>query len=56
MPAPNGALGAAGEQVMARVNRLIKPGVALPRRFRYSLVTFSVLLSASAPLLWIYPG
>ncbi|MEV7966581.1 M56 family metallopeptidase [Sphaerisporangium sp. NPDC088356] len=56
VPAPNGALGAAGEQVMARVNRLIKPGVALPRRFRYSLVTFSVLLSASAPLLWIYPG
>ncbi|WTY88177.1 M56 family metallopeptidase [Sphaerisporangium sp. NBC_01403] len=56
VPAPNGALGAAGEQVMARVNRLIKPGVALPRRFRYSLVTFSVLLSVSAPLLWIYPG
>ncbi|GAA3842932.1 M56 family metallopeptidase [Sphaerisporangium flaviroseum] len=56
VPAPSGALGAAGEQVMARVNRLIKPGAALPRRFRYSLVTFSVLLSASAPLLWIYPG
>ncbi|MEU8265549.1 M56 family metallopeptidase [Sphaerisporangium sp. NPDC049002] len=56
VPAPNGAMGAAGEQVMARVNRLIKPGVALPRRFRYSLVTFSVLLSVSAPLLWIYPG
>ncbi|WP_184608354.1 M56 family metallopeptidase [Sphaerisporangium krabiense] len=56
VPAPNGALGAAGEQVMARVNRLIKPGAELPRRFRYSLVTFSVLLSASAPLLWIYPG
>ncbi|RCG31761.1 M56 family peptidase [Sphaerisporangium album] len=56
VPAPNGALGAGGEQVMARVNRLIKPGATLPRRFRYSLVTFSVLLSASAPLLWIYPG
>jgi Zn-dependent protease with chaperone function len=56
VPAPNGAMGAGGEQVMARVNRLIKPGAALPRRFRYSLVTFSVLLSVSAPLLWIYPG
>lgn len=56
VPAPNGALGAGGEQVMARVNRLIKPGVVLPRRFRYSLVTFSMLLSVSAPLLWIYPG
>ncbi|MDH2426976.1 M56 family metallopeptidase [Sphaerisporangium sp. TRM90804] len=56
VPAPNGAMGAAGEQVMARVNRLIKPGAALPRRFSYSLVTFSVLLAVSAPLLWIYPG
>ncbi|MCW2882223.1 MAG: hypothetical protein JWQ95_6323 [Sphaerisporangium sp.] len=56
VPAPNGAIGAAGEHVMARVNRLIKPGAVLPRRFRYSLITFSVLLSASAPLLWIYPG
>ncbi|MEV6982516.1 M56 family metallopeptidase [Sphaerisporangium sp. NPDC051017] len=56
VPAPDGALGVGGEQVMARVNRLIKPGAELPRRFRYSLVTFSVLLSVSAPLLWIYPG
>ncbi|WP_248962534.1 M56 family metallopeptidase [Sphaerisporangium perillae] len=53
---PNGALGATSEHVMARVNRLVKPGATLPRRFRYGLVTFSVLLSASAPLLWIYPG
>ena len=56
VPAPNGAMGAGGEQVMARVNRLIKPGAALPRPFRYCLITFSVLLSVSAPLLWIYPG
>jgi Zn-dependent protease with chaperone function len=56
MPAPSGALGAAGEQVMARVNRLLKPGAALPRRFRYGLVTFSMLLAVSAPFLWVYPG
>ncbi|MEO3808110.1 M56 family metallopeptidase [Sphaerisporangium sp. B11E5] len=56
VPTPSGALGAGGEQVMARVNRLVKPGAALPRRFRYGLVTFSMLLSVSAPFLWLYPG
>ncbi|MFC4590650.1 M56 family metallopeptidase [Sphaerisporangium corydalis] len=56
VPAPHGALGMAGEHVMARVNRLIKPGAVLPRRCRYGLVTFSALLFVSAPLLWIYPG
>ncbi|MET8141604.1 M56 family metallopeptidase [Sphaerisporangium sp. NPDC005288] len=56
VPAPDGALGAGSDHVMARVNRLVKPGATLPRRVRYSLVTFSVLLSASAPLLWMYPG
>ncbi|GII79706.1 integral membrane protein [Sphaerisporangium rufum] len=56
LPAPSGALGAAGAQVMARVDRLVRPGPALPRRCRYGLVTFSMLLSVSGPLLWIYPG
>ncbi|GGK94992.1 integral membrane protein [Sphaerisporangium melleum] len=55
VPAPDGTLGAGSDHVMARVNRLVKPGPALPRRARYALVTFSVLLSVSAPLLWLYP-
>ncbi|WP_214413808.1 M56 family metallopeptidase [Sphaerisporangium fuscum] len=56
VPAPDGALGASGEHVMARVNRLVKPGPTFPRHARVSVITFSILLSASAPLLWIYPA
>jgi Zn-dependent protease with chaperone function len=55
VPTPNGALGAAGQHVMARVDRLIKPGAELPRRFRYGMVALAVALTVSAPLLWVIP-
>ncbi|MFJ2030574.1 M56 family metallopeptidase [Streptosporangium sp. NPDC087985] len=57
VPTPNGALGAAGSSsaVMARVERLITPGPDLSRRIRYGIVAFSVVLTASAPLLWLIP-
>ncbi|WP_326819749.1 M56 family metallopeptidase [Streptosporangium sp. NBC_01639] len=57
VPTPNGALGAAGSSsaVMARVERLITPGPYLPLGVRYSIVAFSVTLTASAPLLWLIP-
>ncbi|GII93362.1 M56 family metallopeptidase [Sinosporangium siamense] len=55
VPTPSGALGA-NSGVMARVERLITPQSALPRRFRISVVGFAVMLSASAPLLWLLPS
>jgi Zn-dependent protease with chaperone function len=56
VPAPHGALGATGSSaVMARVERLITPGPALPRGVRYSIVVFSITLTSSAPLLWLIP-
>ncbi|MGC5016274.1 M56 family metallopeptidase [Streptosporangium sp. DT93] len=57
VPAPHGALGAttSSAAVMARVERLVDPGPALPRRVRYAIVTFSVVLTCSAPLLWLIP-
>ncbi|WP_089211719.1 M56 family metallopeptidase [Streptosporangium subroseum] len=56
VPAPHGALGATGSSaVMARVERLITPGPALPVGVRYSIVVFSITLTSSAPLLWLIP-
>ncbi|GAA2906023.1 M56 family metallopeptidase [Streptosporangium fragile] len=57
VPAPHGALGAATSSaaVMARVERLVTPGPCLPRAIRYAIVAFSVVLTSSAPLLWLVP-
>ncbi|WP_068921059.1 M56 family metallopeptidase [Planobispora rosea] len=57
VPTPHGALGALSpaSAVMARVERLVTPRPRLPRRVRYSIVAFSVALTASAPLLWLMP-
>jgi Zn-dependent protease with chaperone function len=52
MPAPSGALGAYSDNVMARVNRLMRPAT-LPRHARLVIVTGSALLAMSAPLLWV---
>ncbi|MEV8639216.1 M56 family metallopeptidase [Streptosporangium sp. NPDC051023] len=56
-PTPQGAMGVSDScsAVMARVERLVSPGPDLPRRIRYSIVAFSVTLTASAPLLWLLP-
>ncbi|GAA4180143.1 M56 family metallopeptidase [Streptosporangium oxazolinicum] len=57
VPAPHGALGAANSAaaVMARVERLVNPGPVLPLGIRYAIVAFSVVLTSSAPLLWLAP-
>lgn len=52
---PVGALGATGEQVLARVNRLVKPVAELPRGVRYGVLALSAVLAASAPFLWLMP-
>lgn len=54
-PAPAGALGAGGEQVLARVNRLVKPVAELPRGVRYGVLALSAGLVASVPVLWLMP-
>ncbi|GAA4094673.1 M56 family metallopeptidase [Nonomuraea soli] len=54
MPAPHGMLGAQSH-VMARVDRLIKPGPGLSRGMRYGILTFCVILTTSAPFLWVIP-
>ncbi|MEZ0073009.1 M56 family metallopeptidase [Planotetraspora sp. GP83] len=57
IPTPQGALGAsAGANVMARVNRLVQPGIGLPAYHRFLILAGSVVLAASAPLLWLIPG
>ncbi|GII57544.1 integral membrane protein [Planotetraspora thailandica] len=57
VPAPQGALGVSpGANVMARVNRLVQPAVELPAHHKLLIVTGSVVLTASAPLLWLIPG
>ncbi|MFI6320930.1 M56 family metallopeptidase [Nonomuraea sp. NPDC050556] len=55
MPTPHGMLGL-HSQVMARVDRLIKPAPELSRSFRYSLLVLAVTLTTSAPLLWVIPA
>lgn len=56
-PTPHGTLGVSDScaAVLARVERLVTPGPELPRRIRYSIVAFSMTLTASAPLLWLMP-
>jgi Zn-dependent protease with chaperone function len=56
VPTPQGALGATQQHVMARVDRLIRPGAELPRRFRYGMLALAALLTVSAPLLWLLPS
>lgn len=57
VPTPQGAMGASsGQNVMARVDRLVRPDLGLPARWRYTIVTGSVVLASSAPLLWLIPG
>ncbi|MGI5268852.1 M56 family metallopeptidase [Nonomuraea sp. CA-218870] len=53
MPAPSGMLGLHASNVMARVDRLIKPAPELPRRARAGIVALSVSLVTSTPFLWI---
>jgi Zn-dependent protease with chaperone function len=55
VPTPHGAMGASGH-VMARVDRLIRPGAELPRRFRYGMLILALTLSVSAPFLWVVPS
>ncbi|MEU4542306.1 M56 family metallopeptidase [Nonomuraea dietziae] len=55
VPTPSGMLGVAQSQVMARVDRLIKPGPELSRSTRYGLIALSVTLTTSAPFLWALP-
>ncbi|WP_433499521.1 M56 family metallopeptidase [Sphaerimonospora sp. CA-214678] len=69
LPAPEGALGAlgapgglglpgasAGANVMARVNRLVRPETTIPAPRRFFILVGSAVLTASAPLLWLIPG
>ncbi|MDA0634064.1 M56 family metallopeptidase [Nonomuraea sp. MCN248] len=53
MPAPSGMLGLHASNVMARVDRLIKPAPELPRRTRAGIIALSVSLVTSTPFLWI---
>lgn len=55
MPTPQGMLGVHAQHVMARVDRLVKPGPDLATASRYALVTLVVALVVSAPLLWVVP-
>ncbi|SEH00394.1 Peptidase family M48 [Nonomuraea solani] len=54
MPTPQGMLGVHAQNIMARVNRLIKPDPELATRERYGLIALSVTLLTSAPLLWVF--
>ncbi|RJL30835.1 M56 family metallopeptidase [Bailinhaonella thermotolerans] len=58
-PAPHGALGTVGSaqgEMLARVDRLLTPGPALPLRLRLGLFTVSTLLLLAPPLLWFLPA
>lgn len=55
MPTPHGMLGL-HSHVMARVDRLIKPGPELSRKVRYSWLMLAVTLTTSAPFLWVIPA
>jgi Zn-dependent protease with chaperone function len=52
MPTPQGMLGVHAQHVMARVDRLIKPGPTLPAPVRYGALALSVMLVTSALFLW----
>ncbi|WP_188195409.1 M48 family metalloprotease [Nonomuraea sp. SYSU D8015] len=52
MPTPHGMLGVHAHNVMARVDRLIKPAPELGVPMRYGLMALSVMLVTAAPFLW----
>ncbi|WP_219465545.1 M56 family metallopeptidase [Nonomuraea rhizosphaerae] len=52
MPTPQGMLGVHAQHVMARVDRLVKPGPELHAAVRYGALALSVTLVTSALLLW----
>ncbi|MED7927795.1 M56 family metallopeptidase [Nonomuraea sp. LP-02] len=54
MPTPHGMLGVHAHNVMARVNRLVKPGPELATTVRYGYLTLAVTLLTAAPTLWVY--
>ncbi|MEV4069710.1 M56 family metallopeptidase [Nonomuraea fuscirosea] len=54
MPTPNGMLGVQAHNVMARVNRLVKPDPELSTSVRYGFIALSVSLVTSTPLLWLF--
>ncbi|MGN9841579.1 M56 family metallopeptidase [Nonomuraea sp. H19] len=53
MPTPHGMLGVHVHNVMARVDRLIKPGPELAPSMRYGYIALSVTLVTAAPFLWV---
>ncbi|TMR89819.1 M56 family metallopeptidase [Nonomuraea basaltis] len=53
MPTPNGMLGVHAQNVMARVDRLVKPGPELATPVRYGYAALSVTLVTTAPFLWV---
>ncbi|MEW9554473.1 M56 family metallopeptidase [Nonomuraea sp. NPDC050783] len=54
MPTPHGMLGVHAHNVMARVNRLVKPGPELAASVRYGYLALAVTLLTAAPVLWVY--
>ncbi|NBE95862.1 M56 family metallopeptidase [Nonomuraea sp. KC401] len=55
MPTPQGMLGVHAQHVMARVDRLIKPGPELAAPARYGFIALSVSLLTATPFLWVIP-
>ncbi|MFI6501968.1 M56 family metallopeptidase [Nonomuraea typhae] len=56
MPAPHGMLGSVSSaNVMARVNRLVKPDPELQPHFRYGYLGLSAALLSAAAFLWVMP-
>lgn len=59
-PGPSGTRSpgarSAGANVMARVNRLLRPETTIPAPHRVLILAGSIVLTASAPLLWLIPG
>ncbi|AQZ67037.1 peptidase M48 Ste24p [[Actinomadura] parvosata subsp. kistnae] len=53
MPTPHGMLGVHVQNVMARVDRLIKPAPELAASVRYGFIALSVTLVTAAPFLWV---
>jgi Zn-dependent protease with chaperone function len=53
MPTPHGMLGVHANNVMARVDRLIKPIPELDISVRYGYIALSVMLVTATPFLWI---
>ncbi|MGW3351382.1 M56 family metallopeptidase [Nonomuraea rubra] len=54
MPTPHGMLGVHVHNVMARVDRLIKPAPELATSVRYGFIALSVTLVTAAPVLWVF--